>query len=61
MKPQYTPETSTLNLAINDYGEFVQVFVPSSPKMRQIVADYEAAHSIESKREPCHVDKQKYH
>ncbi len=61
MKVQYTPATPSLDLVSSDHEESLEMILPSSPKMRQIVADYEAAHSIKLSDEPDPIAKQKYH
>jgi len=60
MKSQLIPEIPSLDLASN-HDEILETALPSSPKMRQIIADYEAAHSLELQEQLNHIDKRKYH
>ncbi|MEI7844123.1 MAG: hypothetical protein WCI39_13950 [Gallionellaceae bacterium] len=61
MKTQHTPPLPTLVLVSSNHDVTLEMTLPSSPKMRQIMADYAAAHSVELREEPCRADQQKYH
>lgn len=61
MKSQHTSDIPTLVLSMEELSNRLEPFVPSSPKMRQIVSDYEASHSQMSGLNESESERPKLH